>query len=241
VVKSGSPEIDKSSAEWAPYINWGERLEAERVITTPAIIRAFKTIRRYDFLTDDVKHLNAENRGLPIGYDQQISQPSAVGKMLEWLSPRPGNRVLDEGSGSGFTTAMLGKIVGRSGYVIGNEIVPELAQFGRNNIARYNFPNVEIRQAYELGLPREDKFNRILVSAHMPHDWVDELSQQLSRRGGRMVAPIIPDKHYGDKEAHACEMVSVTRHGKEFETTVLDKGWYFVPLINEADERFILE
>ena len=70
-----------------------------------------------------------------MGHGQTCSQPSTVADMLQLLDVRPGMRVLDVGSGTGWTTALLGHLVGPEGCVIGCEIVPELVEWGRENLA----------------------------------------------------------------------------------------------------------
>ena len=227
--------------EWAEHLNWGERLQTEENIQEPEIVGAFKAIRRYDFMPDNIKAQNGVDAPLPIGHGQTISQPSAVGSMLEWLQPHRGQRILDFGSGSGWSTALLGKTVGGSGLTIGLERIPELVEFGQTNIANYTLPSTEIRQAgEELGLPDEDPFDRILVSAHLPQGWLEKLQQQLSPHCGRLVAPLIADENYGSN-AFVCDLVTVSRHGQKFQTDTLAKGYGFVPTIYEADDQFSVE
>lgn len=224
-------------ANFAQYADWGARLQGnESVIASSGIVRAFSTIRRYDFLPDNVKAQAARNIALPIGYGQTASQPSTIGQMLEWLQPRRGHKILELGSGSGWTTALLGKIVGTSGRVIGVERVPKLVRFGRSNLSRYAIAGAEIRWAGNvLGAPSEAPFNRILVSAHMPAAWVEELRPQLSPRGGVLVAPVVPDEKYGSKK-DVCTVIAVTRHGQEYETEKLAERYSFVPVIRESDD-----
>ena len=130
-----------------------------------------------------------ENYPLPIGFGQTISQPFTVAFMLKLLSPQEGDKVLDVGCGSGWTTALLANLVGKTGKVFGVEIIPELVEFGRKNLAKYNFPNAEIVQAgAELGLPSEAPFDRILVSAA-----AEEIPETLLRQlkaPGVMVLPV---------------------------------------------------
>jgi len=127
---------------------------------------AFLHVDRKDFIISEYKNEAYENIALPIGFGQTISQPATVAFMLEKLSPRKGEKILDVGSGSGWTTALLAHIVGEKGKVFGVEIIPELVKFGQNNLAKYDFPQARILQAgKEIGLPKEAPFDRILVSA----------------------------------------------------------------------------
>ena len=128
--------------------------------------RVFKKIKRADFVRKGYQAEADENYPLPIGFGQTISQPFTVAFMLELLESQKGNKVLDVGSGSGWTMALLANLAGETGKVFGVEIIPELVEFGRRNLAKYNFPNAEIVQAgAELGLTSEAPFDRILVSA----------------------------------------------------------------------------
>ena len=95
-----------------------DSLIQEGWLKTPRIIEAFRKIKRVDFLPEDMKDLAELNEALPIGYGQTISQPLVVAFMLEQLEPRPGDKVLDIGSGSGWTTALLAEVVGHGGRVI---------------------------------------------------------------------------------------------------------------------------
>jgi protein-L-isoaspartate(D-aspartate) O-methyltransferase len=119
-------------------------------LKTPRIIKAFRAVRRADFLSPmpdfgDREPLVAQelaelNQALPTAFGQTISQPSVVAFMIELLDPRPGHKVLDIGSGSGWTTALLANIVthGKNGgKVVAIERIPELADFGRSNIFKY--------------------------------------------------------------------------------------------------------
>lgn len=81
-------------------------------LKTPRIIKAFQEIKRIDFLPEDIKNLADLNEALSIGHGQTISQPLVVAFMIEQLQPEPGEKILDIGSGSGWTTALLAQIVG---------------------------------------------------------------------------------------------------------------------------------
>lgn len=150
---------------------------------------AFAAVQRADFLPDEVRHLADADRPVMIGWDATNSQPSTVARMLELLAVRPGDRVLDVGSGSGWTTALLAHLAGPDGTVIGVERVPELVEFGRGRLSAADI-DARIEQATTgmLGLPASAPFDRILVSAdfgRVPDALIDQLAD-----GGRMVAPV---------------------------------------------------
>ena len=102
-------------------------------LKTPEIIDAFQKIDRKDFVSDEYKDRAYVNAPLPIGYGQTISQPLTVAFMLELLQPEKGNKILEIGSGSGWQTALLARVVGDEGRVFAIELIPELEQFGRKN------------------------------------------------------------------------------------------------------------
>ncbi len=166
-----------------------ERLQSSDALQTEALIYAFQSIDRADFLTGDQLSSAYQDQPLPIGYGQTNSQPSTVVFMLEKLQPHKGNTVLDVGSGSGWTTALLAHVVGESGSVYGVERIPDLVEFGQNNLAAYDFDNAEILEAGDMfGLPDKAPFDRILVSAageELPDELVDQLAN-----GGRMIIAV---------------------------------------------------
>lgn len=192
-------------------------LKEDGAIQTPAVESAFRAIDRARFVPSDLKQDAYMDTALPISAGQTISQPTVVALCLEWLSAKSGDHVLDVGSGSGWTTALLAHLVGLSGSVIGVERVPELVAFGSNNLSTYAFAHTHIEQAGdELGKPDAAPFDRILVSA-ATEEVPDSLLQQL-KDDGRMVIPI--------RDA----ICVVDRTGEHFKT-VCHEGFVFVPLI----------
>lgn len=155
---------------------------------SPEIIKAFIAIDRSDFVRDQNSYVTYEDFPLSIGSSQTISQPTTVAMMLEMLSPKQGNSILDIGSGSAWTTAMLAHITGQDGYVIGLERVDELVKFGSKNLEKYHFNNAAILKATDqLGIQGK-KFDRILVSASA-ETFPTELTHQL-KLGGKLVIPV---------------------------------------------------
>jgi len=153
------------------------------------VTEAISAIRRQDFLPASQRAFARQDRPLPIGNGQTNSQPRTVIAMLELLEICPGDRVLDVGAGSGWTTALLGYLVGPKGSVIGVELEESLAAWGAQNVAAYAMPWVEMHPALEvLGWPTGAPYDRILVSAaarEVPQELVDQLTPT-----GRMVIPV---------------------------------------------------
>ena len=160
------------------------------VLSTPEIIDAFRSVDRKDFVPESMSCKAYDDNPLPIGFGSTISQPFTVAFMLELLKPGTGYKVLDVGSGSGWTSALLAHITGDEGMVYGVEIVPELVLRSQKSISKYGFSNVKIMLAKKgvLGLPDLSPFDRILVSASA-RSIPEELIEQLSV-GGRIVIPV---------------------------------------------------
>ena len=196
-----------------------EYLENETMVLRSKELKdAFVAIDRKDFMPIDYMEEAYEDYPLPLqNTGQTISQPTTVAFMLELLNPRKGEKILDIGSGSGWTTALLAHIVGKGGKVIGIERILELVELGQINIEKYDFKNAEIIQTEkEIGLPQEAPFDKILVSASAM-DLPKELTKQL-KIGGIMVIPINDE-------------VWQVRKSKSSEDIRKYKGFTFVPLI----------
>lgn len=191
-------------------------------LKTDRIIEAFSKIRRVDFVPDDLENAAEANIPLPIGHGQTISQPLTVAFMLEKLGANPGDKVLDIGSGSGWTMALLAHIVGKKGKVIGIERNKDLCEFGTNNISKYHL--IEGGRAKIIcadgskGYVNEAPYQRILVSAsakEIPKD----LKKQLAV-GGRLVIPVKDSVWMIEKKSDK------VFHEEEY------PGFIFVPLVS---------
>jgi protein-L-isoaspartate(D-aspartate) O-methyltransferase len=154
------------------------------------VAAAFTALPREGFLPEGERRRAAYDGPLAIGHGQTNSQPRTVEAMLRLLEVGPGQHVLDVGSGSGWTTALLAHLVGPTGSVLGVEIEPTLVEFGSANLAATHQPWASIRAAAPgvLGVPDHAPYDRILVSAEpssLPRDLVDQLGE-----GGRLVIPV---------------------------------------------------
>ncbi|MDO8436390.1 MAG: protein-L-isoaspartate O-methyltransferase [bacterium] len=207
----------------------------EKWLKTPRIIEAFRKIKRADFLPKDIVDLAELNEALSLGFGQTISQPLVVAFMLELLEPKEGDKILDVGSGSGWTSALLGEIVGERGKVIAIDIVPELVEFGKQNAAKYNRQGIVefVCTDGSKGYIKEAPYDNILASAALAaaKGGKEDLSSLTSAReiplawkkqlkvGGIIVAPV------GN---------SIWRLTKKSETDFNEEeypGFVFVPLV----------
>ncbi len=152
--------------------------------------RAFQQVNRRHFMSPRRRHMADINAAVPIGFGQTISQPSTVAQMLLWLAPSLDQRILDLGSGSGWTAALLAYLVGPKGMIYAVERIPELKTFGENNCRTFGCTNVQFHLTEnELGLPKHAPYDRILVSAAASNAMPDELINQLTPNG-KIVIPV---------------------------------------------------
>jgi protein-L-isoaspartate(D-aspartate) O-methyltransferase len=173
-------------------------------LKTDAIIEAFERINRIEFVPKEMELQASVNVALPIGYGQTISQPLVVAFMLELLDPQEGQKILDVGSGSGWTTALLADVVGQKGKVISLEIIEELLEVGKKNADKFGFVKNGIAEFYNAdgnyGFPAQAPYDRILVSASAASEIPPALKEQLAV-GGKMVLPVRDSVIYVEKRA----------------------------------------
>lgn len=182
------------------------------------IEQAFQAVPREQFLPAPARPFASEDLPIKIGYGQTNSQPSTVFRMLTWLDPQIGQKILDVGSGSGWTTGLLAWLSGPSGHVFAVERIPELVKLGRDNCAALGVKGVSFHQAgKQLGLARHAPYDRILVSASS-NTLPEQLIAQL-RPGGRMVVPV------------GSSILVITRGIRGVLAITIHHGYAFVPLI----------
>jgi protein-L-isoaspartate(D-aspartate) O-methyltransferase len=197
---------------------FGTHRRNARISSMGRVEEAFQSVRRADFVTAELREEADVGTPLPIGFGQTISQPTTVKLMLSWLDVMPGDEVLDVGSGSGWTTALLAHIVGPRGIVYAVERIPELVKFGRNNCRRLGVKNAFFFQARkDYGLREHAPYSRILVSAsarELPVELLDQLTIPAKL--------VIPVQH---------NILEVTKTAEDEYRTMRHPGFAFVPLV----------
>jgi len=162
---------------------------APRGIADERVLEAMRHVPRHELVPDEEKPNAYADRPLPIGYAKTISQPYIVAAMTEAAKLRPGDKVLEIGTGSGYQAAVLAEL-GNEVYTI--EIVPELAERARLDLVRIGYPDVNVRagDGYK-GWREAAPFDAIIVTAAAP-TLPMELYDQLAT-GGRMIVPVGDD------------------------------------------------
>ena len=161
-----------------------EHLSVE--IKDKRVLAAMANVPRELFVPSEERHLAYEDRPLPIGYDQTISQPFIIALMTEALELTGSEKVLEVGTGSGYQAAILAELCR---LVITTERLPALAERARNALSRLGYTNVRVYEAQRtLGWQDEAPYDAIMVTAGAPRVPVDLLAQLAI--GGRLVIPV---------------------------------------------------
>ncbi|WP_420337579.1 protein-L-isoaspartate(D-aspartate) O-methyltransferase [Roseibium sp.] len=208
-----------------PNLNREDMVERQiraRGISDAAVLAAMSKVPRHLFVPFAGRNHAYEDRPLPIGYGQTISQPYVVALMCEALRIEPGSRVLDVGTGSGYAAAVMAEMGAK---VIGIERKSELAEFAKTNLTRAGYPTVEIHCGDgTVGYPQAAPYDAIMVAAGSPA-LPGTLKKQLTI-GGRLVIPIGPSRHHQ-------HLLRITRQSEtDFSSETL-RDVTFVPLIGE--------
>lgn len=193
-----------------------------RSITNGEVLEAVRATPRHELVPERMRQFSYQDRPLPIGYEQTISQPYIVAFMTEILNPEKHERVLEVGTGSGYQAAVLSHLV-KEVYSI--EIIEALAKRAQHDLKRLGYDNIHVRagDGYQ-GWPDEAPFDAVIVTC-APTDIPEPLVEQLAE-GGRMIIPVGPEG--GHQELYLLEKID----GRITEKAVLPVR--FVPMTGKA-------
>lgn len=201
-------------------------LVASRVLRTDRIIKAFIKVERTEFIPDDLRARAGIDAPLSIGFGQTISQPQTVAFMLEKLQPKTGDNVLDIGTGSGWTAALLASIVGPSGQVTTIERLAPLSEQAESRLKASGFESINVRIGDgSQGCIEQAPFDVIHVAAaatEIPPALIEQL-----HFNGRLIIPIGSTRH-----EQALVLVRKSATGQI--RTYTYPGFVFVPLISDS-------
>lgn len=197
---------------------------AARGVRDPNVLAAMRKVPRDEFVPASVRSLAYEDHPLPIGNDQTISQPYIVALMSQAAEVRPGARVLEIGTGSGYQAAVLAEL-GAEVYTI--EIVEPLARSAEERLRRLGYGRVKVRagDGYR-GWPNKAPFDAIVVTA-APPEVPPALKEQLAP-GGRLVIPV-------GRGVQDLQVIRRLADGR-FETHTIE-AVRFVPMTGEIQRR----
>ena len=152
-------------------------------------LNAFKEVDREDFIPENLRNAAYQDMPLPLLRGKTISQPTTVMIMTHALELQPNEKVFEIGTGSGYQSAIIAKIVGPKGKVITTEVVPELVQFARQNLKKAKIGNVFVHEDDgSSGMPNEAPFDKIIITAACK-EFPKSLLEQL-KPNGIIVGPV---------------------------------------------------
>jgi protein-L-isoaspartate(D-aspartate) O-methyltransferase len=226
VVATGCQKQPASSSEFAAERQkMVEEQLKPRGIRDERVLAAMAKVPREEFVAENVRGRSYSDGALPIGHDQTISQPYIVAFMTEQLRPKPTDRVLEVGTGSGYQTAILAELV-QDVYTI--EIVEPLAKEASARLARLGYANAHVKagDGYQ-GWTEVAPFDAIVVTC-APDKIPAPLTQQL-KDGGRMLVPV--GTTIMDQQLYLLEK----KNGELAQTAILPVR--FVPMVGEAAKK----
>lgn len=193
-----------------------QQIEA-RGVSDPLVLQAMRSVPRHKFIPPELVEQAYADHPVPIGYGQTISQPYIVALMTEKLNIRPGDKVLEIGTGSGYQAAVLAEITDQ---VYSVEIIPQLAERASKTLQQTGYTTVKVLNADGyFGWEKYAPYEAIVVTAapdHVPRPLIQQLKD-----GGRLVIPIGPPGGYQT-------LWQITKHGDKLQTQNLG-GVRFVP------------
>ena len=162
------------------------------IVKNKKLLDAFRKIKREDFVLKEYRQSAYEDLALPLIKGSTISQPSTIMIMLEALDLRPGNKVLEIGTGSGYTAALISEIIGPKGDLYTLDIIPELIEVARKNLIKMKNTKIFCKDGSG-GLKKFSPYDRIIVNAaakEIPKKLISQL-----KINGIMIMPIGPEYH----------------------------------------------
>lgn len=198
-----------------------QQLEPRGINHAPTL-EAMRKVERHRFVPAACQQDAYRDTPLPIGYGQTISQPFIVAMMTQLLQPRPTDRVLEIGAGSGYQAAILAEIVDEV-YTV--EIIPQLAAKTEKLLQDLGYKNVTViaGDGYN-GLAAEAPFDAVIVTA-APEEIPPPLAEQL-KEGGKMIIPV------GQQTAVQTLMLIEKKNGELIKTAITPVR--FVPFIRDS-------
>jgi protein-L-isoaspartate(D-aspartate) O-methyltransferase len=187
ILASCSTSAPPAATDWqAQRQQMVDRQLIARGIQDGRVLDAMRRVPRHEFVPEGVRAAAYEDRPLPIGQGQTISQPYIVGLMTELSKPHPGQRVLEVGTGSGYQAAVLAELVAEV-YTI--ELIPELARQAQERLKQLGYENIEVRSGdgYQ-GWPEAAPFDAVVVTCgaqHVPEPLFEQL-----KPNGILVIPV---------------------------------------------------
>jgi protein-L-isoaspartate(D-aspartate) O-methyltransferase len=194
---------------------------AKHPITNARVLAAMGKVPRHEFVPEPLRSLAYQDRPLPIGYGQPISEPYVVAFMTEKIELKPSDRVLEIGTGSGYQAAVLAELTAQV-YTI--EIIEDLAHRAAVTLQRLGYTNIHTRagDGYK-GWPEAVPFDAIIVTCapeKVPQPLIDQLKE-----GGRMIIPVGTTKQ---------ELVLLRKHNGRLDRQAV-LPIHFVPMTGEAE------
>src|SRR5215216_4465712 len=195
-----------------------------RGINDARVLAAMAKVPREEFVAPESRAASYEDGPLPIGYGQTISQPYVVAFMTEQLRPKPSDRVLEVGTGSGYQAAILAELVSE---IYSIEIVEPLAKTAEVTLQRLGYKNVHLKigDGYK-GWPEMAPFDAIIVTC-APDKVPQPLADQV-KDGGRMIIPV------GERFAQQLYLLE-KKNGQLKQSITLPVR--FVPMLRSKEEK----
>lgn len=221
-IKNENKGIDEFSTARSYMVNNHMRA---RDIHDEKVLAVMKKVPRHRFVPDNLASNAYDDRPLPIGYGQTISQPYIVALMTQELNVSKNDKVLEIGTGSGYQAAVLAELV-KEVYTI--EIVEPLAKSAEERLRREGYKNVEMKNADGyFGWKEKAPFDAIIITAavnHIPPSLIGQL-----KNNGKLIIPLGSTREFQT-------LTFVTKKGNDLETRFIT-GVVFVPLTGEAQKK----